>query len=123
MLTLSPMVSYISNWSCPRPRLHITWDSRLSLTQERESCVLFCLFNTGKLYITGGDINKKPTNLAEMIEVANQTGAPTALPPMQELRSGHALAVGGSFLFAFGGINERSETTSSCEFYDSRINR
>ncbi len=75
------------------------------------------------MYITGGDLNKKPTNLAEMIEVANQTGAPTALPPMQEPRSGHALAVGGSFLFAFGGINEGGETTSSCEFYDSRINR
>ncbi len=74
------------------------------------------------MYVTGGDVNKKLTNLAEVIDLANPTGALTALPPMQVPRSDHALADGGSRVFAFGGISEGGET-SSCEFYDSRTNR
>ncbi len=74
------------------------------------------------MYVTGGDINNEPTNLAEVIEVANQAGTPTTLPPMQMPRSCHALAAGGSLVFAFGGIRE-GNVTSSCELYDSRTNR
>ncbi len=74
------------------------------------------------MYVTGGKVNRKPTNLAEVIEVANQAGTPNALPPMQVPRSQHALVAGGSRVFAFGGLSEGGET-SSCEFYDSRTNR
>ncbi len=74
------------------------------------------------MYVTGGDINDEPTNLAEVIEVANQAGTPNALPPMQVSRSWHALAAGGSRVFVFGGWSEGG-VTSSCEFYDSRTNR
>ncbi len=70
----------------------------------------------------GGRINNEPTNLAEVIGVANQTGTPTALPPMQVPRSRHVLAARGSRVFAFGGIGE-GDLTSSCEFYDSRTSR
>ncbi len=38
-----------------------------------------------------------------MIDVDGQEGTVTNLPPMQETRSGHALAAAGSLLFAFGG--------------------
>ncbi len=76
----------------------------------------------GKLYVTGGIIDWETTNLAEVIEVANQTGTPNALPPMQVSRSCHALAAGGSRVFAFGGIGEGG-VTLSCEFYDSRTNK
>ncbi len=74
------------------------------------------------MYVTGGEIDDEPTNLAEVIEVANQTGTPTALPPMQVPRTEHALAAGGSRVFAFGGWSEGG-VTSSCEFYDTRKNR
>ncbi len=80
------------------------------------------MYYIGKLYVTGGTINGALTNLAEMIEVANQTGTPIALPPMQMPRSSHALAAGGSRVFAFGGWSEGG-LTSSCEFYDSRTGR
>ncbi len=76
----------------------------------------------GKLYVTGGNVNRNPTNLAEVIEVANQAGTPIALPPMQVSRSRHALAAGGSRVFAFGGWSEGG-VTSSCEFYDSRTSK
>ncbi len=46
--------------------------------------------NLGKLHITGGHINCKLTNLADVIEVAKPTGTPTALPPMQVPRIYHA---------------------------------
>ncbi len=83
------------------------------------------MYNIGKLYVTGGEVNGNPTNLAEVIEVievANQTGTPTALPPMQVPRSNHALAAGGLRVFAFGGLSEGG-LMSSCEFYDSRKSR
>ncbi len=65
------------------------------------------------MYVTGGDINKQTTtNLAEVIEIGNQTGTPTALPPKRMPRSQHALAAGGSRVFAFGGINSDDFTTS-----------
>ncbi len=75
----------------------------------------------GKLYITGGVINGAWTNRAEVIDLANQTGTQTALPPMQMPRSRHASAAGGSRVFVFGGRNEWDERTSSCEFYDSQV--
>ncbi len=81
------------------------------------------MYYLGKLYVTGGIINGARTNLAEVIEVANQTGTPTALPPMQVPRSQHALVAGGSRVFAFGGWRSEGDVTSSCEFYDSRTNR
>ncbi len=96
------------------------------------------MYFIGKLYVAGGEVKGKPTNLAEVIEVANQTGTPTALPPMRMPRSQHALAAGGSRVFAFGGRHSDdfttsdvffnavigiSEPVSSCEFYDSRTNR
>ncbi len=64
-----------------------------------------------------------PTNRAEVIDMANRTGTQTALPPMQVPRYWHASAAAGSLVFVFGGVNERRELTSSCEFYDSRTNR
>ncbi len=81
------------------------------------------MYYIGKLYVTGGDIKGNPTNLAEVIEVANQTGTPNAVPPMQMPRSCHAQAAGGSRVFAFGGIGESYQLTSSCVLYDSRTNR
>ncbi len=80
--------------------------------------MIFCLYIKGKLYVTGGEIYG-----AEVIDVANHTDTQAALPPMQVPRSGHASAAAGPRVFAFGGVNERDEWTSSCEFYDSRINR
>ncbi len=80
------------------------------------------MYFIGKLYVTGGEVKGKPTNLAEVIEVANQTGTPNALPPMRMPRSDHALAAGGSRVFAFGGWSEGA-LTSSCEFYDSRTSK
>ncbi len=75
------------------------------------------------VFITGGRINDVPTNLAEMVDVGNPSDAELTLPPMLLSRSDHALAATGSSIFAFGGYNERNERTSSCEFYDVRINR
>ncbi len=80
------------------------------------------MYYIGKLYVTGGTINGARTNLADVIEEANQTGKPTALRRMQVPRSDHALAAGGSRVFAFGGISEGG-VTSSCECYDMRKNR
>ncbi len=60
---------------------------------------------------------------AEVIDLANHTGAQAVLPPMQVPRSSHASAAAGSRVFVFGGLNERDELTSSCEFYDSRTDR
>ncbi len=80
------------------------------------------MYYIGKLYATGGKVNGNPTNLAEVIEVANQTGTPTALRPMEVPRSDHALAAGGSRVFVFGGCSEDGQT-SSCEFFDSRKSR
>ncbi len=78
---------------------------------------------SGKLYVTGGRINDKQTNRAEVIDVDGQAGTVTTLPPMQEAREDHALAAAGSLLFAFGGWIEINSYMSSCEFYDSRTNR
>ncbi len=80
------------------------------------------MYYLGKLYVTGGTGNGAVTNQAEVIDMANQTGTPTALPPMRMPRSQHALVAGGSRVFAFGGLSE-GDVTSSCEFYDSRTNR
>ncbi len=78
----------------------------------------------GKLYATGGVINKdKSTNRSEVIDVANHPGMIIALPPMQTARRGHASAAAGSLVFVFGGWTGLFESTSSCEFYDSRTNR
>ncbi len=91
-------------------------------------CLKMCYFTLSysvlyrKIVRYGWRCQHKLTNLAEVIDLANPTGALTALPPMQESRSCQALADGGSRVFAFGGINEDGET-SSCEFYDSRTNR
>ncbi len=74
------------------------------------------------MYVTGGVIDWETTNPAEVIELADQAGTPTTLPPMHVPRSGHALAAGGSRVFAFGGFSEDG-LTSSCEFYDSQTNR
>ncbi len=82
-----------------------------------------CLCYIGKLYVTGGEINRAVTKQAEVIDVANRTGTQTALPHMQVPRSSHASAAADSRIFAFGGWNERNEKTSSCEFYDSRTDR
>ncbi len=71
----------------------------------------------------GGYINGISSNRVDLIDLANHTGPQTALPPMQVPRSSHASAAAGSRVFAFGGLNERVEWTSSCEFYDSRTNR
>ncbi len=96
------------------------------------SYMILSVYYIGKLYVTGGNVNRNPTNLAEVIEVANQTGTPTALPSMQVPRSEHALAAGGSRVFAFGGCGEvvrspsdffGTDPTSSCEYYDSRKNK
>ncbi len=81
------------------------------------------MYIVGKLYVTGGFINRAATNQAEVIDVANHTGTQTALPPMQVPRHYHASAAAGSRVFVFGGVNERNERTSSCEFYDSRTDR
>ncbi len=82
-----------------------------------------CLCYIGKLYVTGGEINGAVTNQAEVIGMANLTGTQTALPPMQVPRCGHESAAAGSRVFVFGGLNERNERISSCEFYDSRTDR
>ncbi len=84
---------------------------------------ILCLCYIGKLYITGGEVNDAAINQAEVIDVANHAGAQTALPPMQVPRHCHASAAAGSRVFVFGGWNGRVEITSSCEFYDSRIDR
>ncbi len=76
-----------------------------------------------ELYVTGGIINDTVTNRAEVIDLANRTGTQTAIPPMQVTRNWHASAAAGPLVFVFGGLNERVERTSSCEFYDSRTNR
>ncbi len=55
--------------------------------------------------------------------VANHTGTQAALPPMQVSRHCHTSAAACSRVFVFGGLNERDELRSSCEFYDSRIDR
>ncbi len=73
--------------------------------------------------MTGGRINDVSTNRAEVVNVANHTGTQTALPPMQVPRFWHASAAAGSRVFVFGGLIERNEPTSSCEFYDSRTDR
>ncbi len=84
---------------------------------------IYILCYIGKLYITGGDIYCASTNWAEVIDVANHTGTQAALPPMEVPRSSHASAAAGSRVFVFGGLNELYKLTSSCEFYDSRIDR
>ncbi len=84
---------------------------------------IFRLCYKGKLYVTGGKINGTVTNQAEVIDVANHTGTQTALPPMQVPRNCHASAAAGSRVFAFGGLHERDERISSCEFYDTRTGR
>ncbi len=84
---------------------------------------ILCLCYIGKLYITGGVVNDAAINQAEVIDVANCTGTKTALPPMQLPRYWHASAAAGSRVFAFGGVNEWHEQTSSCEFYDTRTDR
>ncbi len=84
---------------------------------------ILCLCYIGQLYITGGEVNFAAINQAEVIYVANHSGAQTALPPMQVPRYCHAPAAAGSLVFVFGGLNERNERTSSCEFYDSRTDR
>ncbi len=71
----------------------------------------------------GGYINGISANRVDLIDMANRTGPQTALPPMQVPRSVPASAAAGSLVFAFGGRNERGESTSSCEFYDSRTDR
>ncbi len=63
------------------------------------------------------------TNQAEVLDVSSPTGEIKALPPMLESRRRHATAAAGPFLFAFGGLNEQNEISSSCEFYDSRTNK
>ncbi len=75
------------------------------------------------MYITGGEINGAVTNRAEVIDLANHTGTQTALPPMQMPRYFCASAAAGSRVFEFGGLNERDERISSCEFYDTRTGR
>ncbi len=85
--------------------------------------MIFCLYIIGKLYVTGGGIGREVISRTEVIDVANHTGAQTALPPMQVPRYCHASAAAGSLVFVFGGVNERDEPTSSCEFYDSRTDR
>ncbi len=73
--------------------------------------------------MTGGKINDARTNRVEVIDLTNHTDTQTALPSMQVPRSSHASAAADSLVFAFGGLNERNERTSSCEFYDSRTDR
>ncbi len=75
------------------------------------------------MYVTGGLINGKQTNRAEAIDVDDQAGTVTSLPPMQETREDHALAAAGSLLFAFGGWIDLGSYMTSCEFFDSRTNR
>ncbi len=70
--------------------------------------------------MTGGETNGMPTDQADVIEVANQVGKVTALPPMLELRSCHATAAVGSLVFVFGGTDEIGEGLSSCEYFDVR---
>ncbi len=81
------------------------------------------LFVIGKLYVTGGVINKESTNRAEAIGVASHPGTTTALPPMQAARCNHASVAAGSLVFVFGGWKGLFEGMSSCEFYDSRTNK
>ncbi len=64
------------------------------------------------MFVTGGRINDAPTNQAEMVDVDNHSGTHTKLPVMQVPRRDHALTAGGSFVFAFGGYDERNERTS-----------
>ncbi len=71
----------------------------------------------------GGYINGISSNRVDLIDLAKHTGPQTALPPMQVHRKCHASAAAGSRVFVFGGLNERNERTSSCEFYDSRTDR
>ncbi len=73
--------------------------------------------------MTGGGIGREVISRTAVIDVANHTGAQTALPPMQVPRYCHASAAAGSLVFAFGGRNDREELTSSCEFYDTRTDR
>ncbi len=89
------------------------------------NCRTFCCV-IGKLYATGGYLNKTLTNQADVIDVDSQTGKVASLPPMQEACRSHALVAAGSLVFAFGGLikrGEEEEWASSCELFDSRTNR
>ncbi len=68
--------------------------------------------------MTGGFKNERSSNQASVINLSCQGGTETKLPPMLESRCIHATAVVGNFVFAFGGLNERNDVVSSCEFYD-----
>ncbi len=72
--------------------------------------------------MTGGWKNGRASNEARVINVSSQGGTVTKLPPMLEFRCIHATAVVGSFVFAFGGLNEQNDVVSSCEFYDPATN-
>ncbi len=76
----------------------------------------------GKLYITGGHIDGRATDQAEVLNVPSRTGEINALSPMMEPRIFHASVAAGPFVFAFGGFNGQRGSLSSCEFYDSRTN-
>ncbi len=72
--------------------------------------------------MTGGWKNERSSNQARAINVSSQGGTVTKLPPMVVSRCIHATAAVGSFLFAFGGLNEQNDMVSSCEFYDPATN-
>ncbi len=72
--------------------------------------------------MTGGWKNSRVTNQARVIDVSSQEGTVNRLPPMLQYRCIHATAVVSNFVFAFGGLNERNELLSSCEFYDPATN-
>ncbi len=72
--------------------------------------------------MTGGRKNGRVINQARLINVSSQEGTVTELPPMLQSRCIHATAVVSNFVFAFGGLNERNELLSSCEFYDPATN-
>ncbi len=72
--------------------------------------------------MTGGLKNERSSNQARAINLSSQGGTITKLPPMLESRCIHSTAVIGNFISAFGGLNERNEVVSSCEFYDPATN-
>ncbi len=72
--------------------------------------------------MTGGWKKGRASNRVRVMNISSQEDTATKLPLMLESRCIHTTAAVGNFVFAFGGLNERNEVVSSCEFYDPATN-
>ena len=67
----------------------------------------YCNYNK-ILYVTGGIINDKKTNIALAINLAKKDNQITVLSPMNYYRSGHSMISFNNYLFVVGGKDQSS---------------